>query len=105
MKNRETQPPVELQGDPARQAMPLLRGVDYQIWQTVVAWIDLAENEMLVVEGAEDFDVISETKAIGNQVKNLAAPISLRSVCVCEALRNFWTIRHKNPSRQIGLRP
>ena len=104
MKNRETQPPVELQGDPARQAMPLLRGVDYQIWQTVVAWIDLAENEMLVVEGAEDFDVISETKAIGNQVKNLAAPISLRSVCVCEALRNFWTIRHKNPSRQIGLR-
>ena len=103
IKNSETQPPVELQGDPSRQAMSLFGGIDYQIWQTVQAWIDLAENEILVVEGAEDFDVVGD-KAIGNQVKRLAAPISLRSVCVCEALRNFWTTRYKNPSRSIGLR-
>jgi len=74
-----------------------------RLWQTVLAWMDLAENEILIVEGAEDFDVIGD-KATGNQVKNLAAPISLRSVCVCEALRNFWATRHKNQSRPIGFR-
>jgi tetratricopeptide (TPR) repeat protein len=95
---------AELIADPSRQAIPLFKGIDYQIWQTVLAWIDLGENEILVVEGAEDFDVLSETSATGNQVKNLAAPISLRSDCVCEALRNFWTTRHKNSPRIVRLR-
>jgi len=96
--------PVELVADPSRQAMPLFRGIDYQVWQTVLAWINLGESEILVVEGAEDFDILSGASATSNQVKSLASPISLRSNCVCDALRNFWTTRHKNPARGIGLR-
>jgi tetratricopeptide (TPR) repeat protein len=94
----------ELVADPSRQALPLLKGIDYQIWQTVLAWMDLCESEILVVEGAEDFDVISQSSASVNQVKNLTSPISLRSGCVCDALRNFWTARHKNPGHKIRLR-
>jgi hypothetical protein len=96
--------PLELVADPSRQAMPLFKGIDYQIWQTVLAWMDLGENESLDVEGAEDFDNLSETSATINQVKNLASPISLRSECVCDALRNFWIARHKNPGRAIRFR-
>jgi hypothetical protein len=94
----------ELVADSARQAMPLFKGIDYQIWQTVLAWMALGENEILVVEGAEDFDSIGQSLATVNQVKNLASPISLRSECVCDALRNFWTSRHKNPGRKIRFR-
>ena len=94
----------ELQGDPSRQAVSLFKGIDYQIWQTVLAWMDLGENEILVVEGAEDFDNLSGPSATVNQVKNLASPISLRSECVCDALRNFWIARHKNPGRTIRFR-
>ena len=39
-----------LQGDPSRQAVALFKGIDYQIWQTVLAWMDLSESEILVVE-------------------------------------------------------
>jgi hypothetical protein len=94
----------ELQGDSSRQAVSLFKGIDYQIWQTVLSWIDLGENEILVVEGAEDFDKLSQYSATVNQVKNLASPISLRSECVCDALRNFWITRHKNPGRAIKFR-
>src|SRR5438876_4484016 len=94
----------DLVADPSRQAIPLFKGIDYQIWQTVLAWIDLEENEILVVEGAEDFDVISPSGAATNQVKHLASPISLRSECICAALRNFWTTRHKNSNRSLRFR-
>ena len=94
----------ELIADPSRQAIPLFQGISYQIWQTVLAWIDLDESEILVVEGAEDFDVLSATGAVTNQVKSLTSPISLRSECICEALRNFWATRHRNPSRAVRFR-
>lgn len=94
----------ELIADPSRQALPLFKGIDYQIWQTVLAWMNLGENESLVVEGAEDFDTLSDTSATTNQVKNLTSPISLRSECVCDGLRNFWIARHKNPGRSIRFR-
>jgi hypothetical protein len=95
---------AQLQGDAARQAAGLFKGIAYQVWQTVLAWTDLKEDEILVVEGAEDFDLIRGNEGIGNQVKAIASPISLRSDCVCDALRNLWTTRHKNPSRVISLR-
>jgi hypothetical protein len=64
----------ELQGDPSRQAISLFKGIDYQIWQTVLAWMDLGENEILAVEGADDFDNLRKSSATVNQVKNLASP-------------------------------
>ena len=92
---------AELVSNPSRLALPLFKGIDYQIWQTVLAWMDLGEGDVLVVEGAEDFDTISQSLATAHQIKNLASPISLRSDCVCDALRNFWIARNRNPGRVV----
>jgi hypothetical protein len=100
----QTEKLSELQGDLSRQATSLFKGIGYQIWQTVLAWMDLDENEILVVEGAEDFDRLNQSSATVNQVKNFASPISLRSGCICDALRNYWITRHKNAGRTIRFR-
>ncbi len=103
-ENERAKTNLPLEGDSSRQATSLFRGIDYQIWQTVLAWMDLKETEMLVVEGAEDFDTIDEASAISHQIKDLSSPISLRSECVKDALRNFWISKHKNPGRNIKFR-
>ncbi len=95
---------TELVADPSRQAGPLFKGIDYQIWQTVLAWVDLEDTELLVVEGAEDFDQHTESGTVTNQVKGLASPISLRSECVSESIRNYWTTRQKNQNRTVIFR-
>ena len=41
----------------------MLRGCEYQVWQTVSAWCDLGPADVLFVEGAEDFDVIGPADA------------------------------------------
>lgn len=96
--------PSPLNADPARQATPLFKGVDYQIWHTVLAWSDLTDEQILVVEGMEDFDVIGSGIGIGTQIKALTKPISLRSAPVVEAIRNFWVGRHSNRTKTIELR-
>ncbi len=55
--------------DPQRQAIHSIGGYVYQIHQSVFAWFHLKENEILVLEGAEDFDVHSEHSVTITQVK------------------------------------
>jgi hypothetical protein len=42
-------------GEEARQAVHALRGDAYQIYQSVVAWIDLSEDAELHLEVAEGY--------------------------------------------------
>ena len=58
-----------LNADPKRQAHNSLRGYLYQIWHSVNAWLDLNEDEILYLEGAEDFDTVSDDTATAVQVK------------------------------------
>jgi hypothetical protein len=48
-----------LVGDRRRQATASIRGYVYQAYQSVLAWMRLGEDEVLFLEGAEDFDVHS----------------------------------------------
>ena len=57
-----------LNADPKRQANDSLRGYLYQILHSVDAWLDLDDNEILYLEGAEDFDKISDDTATAVQV-------------------------------------
>ena len=66
-KNTKTQ---GLKTDPKRQASDSLRGYRYQILHSVDAWLDLADNETLYLEGAEDFDIASDDTATAVQVKD-----------------------------------
>ena len=82
-----------LQADPKRQAHNQLRGYLYQIWHSVDAWLDLDKDEILYLEGAEDFDRISGDTATAVQVKDTKRPITLRSPEVKAAINNYWKLQ------------
>jgi hypothetical protein len=60
--------------------------VDFQVWQTILAWIRLNPGELLFVEGAEDFDVVNGMHGVTVQTKATVTPIKLRSQAVVDAL-------------------
>jgi hypothetical protein len=91
-------------GDPARQAPDLHKGLIYQIWRSVEAWINLADDELLFLEGAEDYDVVSSTSGTAVQVKATVGNITLRSEAVISALNSFWLIKNNHQDKQIWLR-
>ena len=93
-----------LKANPKRQAHAQLRGYLYQIWHSVNAWLDLADNEVLYLEGAEDFDILSDDIATATQVKHTQRKITLRSQEVIEAINNFWELRTNNPDRRVKFR-
>ena len=96
--------PEALVGEARRQATGLFKGVDFQVWLTISAWVNLQEEQVIVVEGVEDFDVVTDKGGITTQAKALADPISLRSASVTDAIRNYWIAKHSNPGRQVQYR-
>ncbi len=93
-----------LKADPKRQAHNSLRGYLYQIWHSVNAWLDLTEDEILYLEGAEDFDKVSDNEATVTQVKATQAPITLRSQDVNDAINHYWELRMSNSDRNVKFR-
>lgn len=90
--------------DPNRDATDSIRGYVYQAYQSVLTWIQLRENEILVLEGAEDFDIHSGESVIASQVKDVTGNLTLRSQAVVDSLNNYWTHRENNPNYDIVLR-
>ena len=93
-----------LNADPKRQADAQLKGYLYQIWHSVNAWLDLADDEVLYLEGAEDFDRVSNDTATATQVKHTQRNITLRSQEVNDAINNFWELQANNPDRCVKFR-
>ena len=60
--------PSDLKTDPKRDATDSIRGYVYQAYQSILAWMQLKENEILVLEGAEDFDIHCGSSVVTNQV-------------------------------------
>jgi hypothetical protein len=98
------EPLLPLPADPKRQADALFRGCEYQVWQTVSAWLRLGPDEMLFVEGAEDFDVLAPDAAVTTQIKNKVQPVSLRSKDVQDATSHYWKLRTSHFGKRIYLR-
>ncbi|KAE8235157.1 hypothetical protein A4X03_0g9880, partial [Tilletia caries] len=99
--------PAPLKGSAERQAVDSLRGYSYQILRSIEAWIDLQDGAILVLEGAEDFDLIEETGAATvEQVKDTAGSgnVTLRSGNVLEAIANFWDHLGRNQGVAIQFR-
>ena len=101
MENTKTQ---DLKSDLKRQAHNSLRGYLYQIWHSVNAWLELNEDEILYLEGAEDFDTVSDSDATVTQVKATQAPITLRSQDVNDAINHYWELRMSNSDRNVKFR-
>jgi hypothetical protein len=96
--------PAPLKGDPARQAPHLHRGIEYQDWRSVEAWVNLREGEALYLEGAEDFDVVRDESADAVQVRDTAANISLRSDAIVESILNYWNLQQAHVEKTINFR-
>lgn len=94
----------ELPADRARQADAMFRACEYQILQTVSAWLDLREDKVIDVEGAEDFDTLGLENSETTQVKTSPQPISLAQKGVQDALNNFWKLREAASGRKIRYR-
>ena len=85
-----------LKAESKRQAHDPLRGYLYQIWHSVNAWLELTEDEILYLEGAEDFDKVSDGSATATQVKDTQHKITLRSQEVNNAINHYWELRNNN---------
>ena len=93
-----------LKAEPKRQADDALRGYVYQIWHSVDAWLDLAEDETLYLEGAEDFDRVSDEIATVAQVKDTQRKITLRSQEVNDAINQYWKLQANHPDLSMKFR-
>ena len=98
MENKERQP---LNANPKRQAHNQLGGYRYQILHSVNAWLDLSDDEILYLEGAEDYDTVSDDAATAVQVKNTQHNITLRAREVIDAINNYWELRTNTLDKRV----
>ena len=96
--------PAQLPGDSRRQAVSSFHGDAYQAWWSIDAWLRLTDaNEVIYLEGAEDFDVVGPEAATAVQVKRNIGTISLGTAKAHTALENFWTLSSQEAHRQIDF--
>ncbi|RQO61316.1 hypothetical protein DBR47_07465 [Paucibacter sp. KBW04] len=98
------EPPRELPADARRQAVAPIRGVIYQLWWSIDAWLRLSTpDEVIYLEGAEDFDKASALEVVAQQVKSEVDGISLNNLRALRALENFWTLRTREATRTVAF--
>ncbi len=96
--------PIELRGIATRQAVPSIVGIIYQAWWSIDAWLRLQNaNEVIYLEGAEDFDIVGDQSALTVQVRHTQAPISLNNSKALTALENFWTLVNQEQNRRVDF--
>lgn len=92
--------------DKTREAVDSLRGYSYQILRSIEVWIELGDEEALVLEGAEDLDRLSNGAAIVEQVKDTvgSGSITLRTPAVLEAINHAWAHATANSGVTLSFR-
>ena len=93
-----------IKADSKRQATDSIEGYRYQILHSVNAWLDLADNDILYLEVAEDFDIESDGTFTATQVKHTQENITLRSQQVIDGINNYWKLRTNNRDRRVKFR-
>ena len=96
--------PSDINADVRRQAVASLSGYAYQIWRSVLAWLDLHADQVVDLEGNEDIDLLYPGGAISTQVKALKDSVTLRSTEVVETSNNCWLAQERNPGLPLTLR-
>lgn len=94
------------QGDVARQAVAALRGYAFQLYGSVLAWLELKDGEELFLEVAEDYAVVAREALQAVQAKETRASgtITLNTASVKEAINSFVDLSHRNSARTVSLR-
>ncbi|HRE82364.1 MAG TPA: hypothetical protein PLN52_15060 [Opitutaceae bacterium] len=93
-----------LPADEGRRANSATAGFIFQWWLTLVAWLELTENDALYIEAAEDFDIVSVASATAVQAKSgTSKPLTLRSDAVAKCIDHVWKLRHDSRKPQVVL--
>jgi len=94
------------QGDVARQAVAALRGYAFQLYGSVLAWLELKEGEDLFLEVAEDYAVVAQDalKAVQAKETRASGAVTLNTAGVKEAINSFVDLSHRNPMQTVSLR-
>ena len=95
--------PRPLLADAKRQAVPSIRGAVYQGLCSIEAWLSIGNDEVVYLEGTEDFDLVSDGESIAVQVKHRVDSLTLASVSALEALENFWRLVNREPERTVEM--
>ena len=95
---------VNIHGDAARQAISSLRGYAYQLYESALAWVSLAEDEFLFLEIAEDYAIatIDALKAV--QVKATSTAVTLNSKEVIDTINSFFQLSKGNPGKTVSIK-
>src|SRR5215469_6979390 len=94
------------EGDVGRQAVAALRGYAFQLYGSVLAWLELREGEDLFLEVAEDYAVVAQgaLKAVQAKETRASGAVTLNTAGVKEAINSFVDLSHRNPARTVSLR-
>jgi hypothetical protein len=85
--------PAPLPAEAKRQAVHSISGTVYQAWCSIEAWTRLGHaNQVIYLEGAEDFDLHENGNALTVQVRQTSSPISLGTEKARAALEHFWSL-------------
>lgn len=92
--------------DKSREAVDSIRGYVYQIYQSLLAWISLKDNEILFLERGEDFDIEAGHHILATQVKDTikSGTVTLKKTSCIEALNHFWGFKIDNPTKKVSFR-
>jgi hypothetical protein len=87
------------QGDLARQAVAALRGYAFQLYGSVLAWLELKEGDDLFLEVAEDYAVVAQDalKAVQAKETRASGAVTLNTAGVREAINSFVDLTQRNP--------
>ncbi|MCW4252958.1 MAG: hypothetical protein N0E55_09670, partial [Candidatus Thiodiazotropha taylori] len=91
-------------GDEAREAIASLRGYVYQIYQSVLAWTEIEDDEFLFLEVAEDFAVVAADALQAVQVKETSGRVTINSDDIITSIDSFVELQEKNPGINVSLR-
>lgn len=91
-------------GDEARQAIDAIRGYTYQIYASALAWLHMADDELLHLEVAEDFAISSDGEMLATQSKATTKSITIRDKGVIAAIDSFFFLRCANPGKTVTVR-
>lgn len=90
-------------GNPGREAVASLRGYTYQLYASALAWLRLADGELLHLEVAEDYMVAAANALQGVQVRDTpSSNITIRSVA--PTIDVLVDLVGRNPGRVVSLR-
>lgn len=104
--NQKPETNLPLAVDTARQAIDALRGYAYQLYVSSVAWVELAENELLALEVAEDYATLVGDTITATQVKDtkLGGTITSNSEAFSQTIESFVDLVERNPQKRVSLR-